>query len=174
MSMEGAFEMRALNVLGRAFGQGATVWALIAMMVLVGGLVAACGDGHDAGHDEEMEAEMAEPEAPPMEAETGTDPNSPLCPPPDQAPCGENCSNQPYETLDCWPSEYGPVEADVAILTEGETHETTSSLLYCDSAPFALCFYSGPPEGVNGNPPLPWQMSCPSAATTPTAKSLYS
>lgn len=145
--------MRVLTVLGRALGQGAVVWALIAMMVLMGVVMGSCSDGHDAGHDAEMEAEVTEPEAPPMEADA--DASGPVCPGPDDAPCGDDCSNVPYETLDCWPSEYGPVEADVVLLTQGETHETTSSLLYCNPAPFALCFYSGPQEGIDGNPALP-------------------
>lgn len=74
---------------------------------------------------------------------------------PDPPPCGDDCSNQPYEPTDCWTTEYGPARADIVL----GNPLTSSSMLYCEGgSPYALCYFSGPstPTGKNPeNPALP-------------------
>jgi hypothetical protein len=66
-----------------------------------------------------------------------------LCP--DPAPCGDNCSNKPYVENDCWTTAHGPPAANIVISASGKPQESTNMLL-CDSGPYALCFFSGPPR----------------------------
>ena len=59
------------------------------------------------------------------------------------------CQNDPYEPLECWPTSYGPAEANVV--------ESLANFLYCNGT-YALCFYSGPAQslgGEEGDPRLP-------------------
>ena len=65
----------------------------------------------------------------------------PLCP--KEPPCGDDCSNHPFEPTTCWPTRFGPVGADIVRGPE--------NLLYCSGGTYALCFFSGPekPTGVN-------------------------
>ena len=72
------------------------------------------------------------------------------CPPPT---CDDHCKNVPYTEPDCWTTPYGPAAADI-ILVDGELPPTQSpNMLKCNAGPYALCFYSGPPEatGTNSN-----------------------
>lgn len=151
--------MRALNGLQRGFSKGSVVWPLILLAALSGALLTACDGGHDAGHGEGMEAEVVEPEAKTEAPQEAAAANPPLCP--TEAPCGDHCTNQSagFKRLACWPTEYGPAEADVIILGEGEKQTSASNMLYCAQGPYALCFYSGPPDGINGNAPLPCKLS---------------
>lgn len=73
---------------------------------------------------------------------------SKLCP--DPAPCGENCSNTPYVENDCWTTLHGPAAANVLISASGDPTESTNMLM-CDSGPYALCFFSGPPDKTGTN-----------------------
>ncbi len=81
-----------------------------------------------------------------------------LCP--DPAPCGENCSNTPFVKNDCWTTAHGPPAANIVISASGKPQESTNMLL-CDSGPYALCFFSGPPQRtgtkatIRTNNPLP-------------------
>lgn len=75
-----------------------------------------------------------------------------LCPDPNSCPnvCADGrCDNSSYKPLECWPSEYGPTDANIV--------ETTNNFLYCSHGTYALCFYSGPTVslGDEGNPVLP-------------------
>lgn len=58
------------------------------------------------------------------------------------------CPSSPLEPLECWPSQYGPADANVV--------DSATNFLYCNG-PYALCFYSGPPEsiGTGDDPTLP-------------------
>lgn len=70
------------------------------------------------------------------------------CPTP--PPCGEHCSNQPFEPTDCWTTKYGPARADVVL--------ASTNFLYCNGGAYALCFFSGPPDRTGterNNRPLP-------------------
>lgn len=73
-----------------------------------------------------------------------------LCP--DPAPCGDDCSNTPYVENDCWTTVHGPAAANIVISASGNPMKSTNMLL-CDSGPYALCFFSGPPDktGTNAN-----------------------
>ncbi|MEO8672136.1 MAG: hypothetical protein ABI411_12535 [Tahibacter sp.] len=81
-------------------------------------------------------------------------PIPPLCP--KQAPCGDHCGNLPYVENDCWTTLHGPASANVVISASGNPQES-SNMLLCDAGPYALCFYSGPPDatGKGGNQALP-------------------
>jgi hypothetical protein len=63
----------------------------------------------------------------------------------------------PYTKTECWTTAHGPAAADVVISASGNPMKSTNMLL-CDSGPYALCFYSGPPDatGINkDNPRMP-------------------
>jgi hypothetical protein len=65
--------------------------------------------------------------------------------------CHTDCSNTPFEPTDCWTTAYGPAKADV-IVSEGKAgglHST--NMLYCPTAMYALCFFSGPPTPTGKN-----------------------
>ncbi len=64
------------------------------------------------------------------------------CPVP--PPCGDHCSNYPYQPTDCWTTQYGPAKSDVVAGLD--------NLLYCDGNTYALCFFSGPPSPTGKNP----------------------
>ncbi len=68
-----------------------------------------------------------------------------LCPHP--APCGDDCANVPYVENDCWTTAHGPAAANVVISASGNPQHSTNMLL-CDSGPYALCFFSGPPDAT--------------------------
>ncbi len=65
-----------------------------------------------------------------------------LCP--TSAPCADECSNQPYVENDCWTTAHGAAAANIVISASGDPQKS-SNMLMCDSGPYALCFYSGPP-----------------------------
>ncbi len=73
-----------------------------------------------------------------------------LCPA--QAPCGDSCSNQPYVDNDCWTTAHGVAAANIVVSPSGDPQKS-SNMLMCDSGPYALCFYSGPPmaTGINAD-----------------------
>jgi hypothetical protein len=81
-----------------------------------------------------------------------------LCAP--TPPCGDHCSNVPYKKTECWTTVYGPAANDVVISPSGNPMKSTNMLL-CDPGPYALCFYSGPPDatGKSGNKKLPCVMN---------------
>ena len=95
-----------------------------------------------------VEANEPVPEPTPA-PEIGDDSGKP-CPP---APCGNDCTNQPFLPTACWTTEYGPAKADVYV--------QTTNFLYCEGGRYALCFFSGPPEPTGKprdrkqNPSLP-------------------
>lgn len=63
-----------------------------------------------------------------------------------------------YEVSNCWTTPYGPAAADVVLVEAPNTSPTKSpNMLQCESGPYALCFYSGPPEATGKN--------CPSSST---------
>ncbi len=66
----------------------------------------------------------------------------PIYPPCTQPPpCGDDCSNYPFEPTQCWTTEYGPARANVIV---GAALSSTN-MLYCREGSYALCFFSGPP-----------------------------
>lgn len=73
-----------------------------------------------------------------------------LIPPcPSTPPCGDDCSNTPFRPTDCKTTEYGAARADIVI---GSNAMQSPNMLYCPGgAPYALCFFSGPPQKT-GNP----------------------
>jgi hypothetical protein len=69
-------------------------------------------------------------------------------------PCGDDCSNYPFQPTDCWTTDSLPAKADVIV----GNPLTSPNMLYCTGGAYALCFFSGPPTptGKNpDNPPLP-------------------
>lgn len=70
---------------------------------------------------------------------------------PEPAPCGDHCSNTPYQPTTCWTTKYGPAKADVVT---GNTVKSTN-MLYCNGDTYALCAFSGPPTPVAGHQALP-------------------
>jgi hypothetical protein len=68
-----------------------------------------------------------------------------LCP--DPAPCGDNCSNTPYVENDCWTTVHGPAAANI-VISASDSPQASSNMLLCDSGPYALCFFSGPPDAT--------------------------
>lgn len=80
-------------------------------------------------------------------AQAQNNPN--LCPPPS---CGTQCSNVPYVFNNCWTTPYGPAAADVVQVCGNNAPTTSTNMLKCSSGPYALCFYSGPPEKTGTNP----------------------
>jgi hypothetical protein len=60
--------------------------------------------------------------------------------------CAPNCKNVPFEKTECWTTQYGPAAADVVLVPEGKTAIDSSNMLQCSAGPYALCFFSGPPE----------------------------
>lgn len=72
------------------------------------------------------------------------------CPPPQ---AGKTYSNVPYVATDCWTTPYGPAAADVVRVAGDLPPYKSPNMLRCSKGPYALCFYSGPPEktGKNAN-----------------------
>lgn len=119
----------------------ALLGAVVSVVLLV-----ACGD-----RAPEQEPPVAETpaETPPETASSSTASN----PCPAAAPCGDDCSNQPFVPNDCWTTPYGPAKADIVI--------SPTNMLYCPEGAYALCFFSGPPNATGSNPankPLPCVM----------------
>lgn len=71
------------------------------------------------------------------------------CPPPS---CGSQCANLPYVPTTCWTTPYGPAAADVVQVCGNNPPTTSTNMLKCGAGPYALCFYSGPPEKTGINP----------------------
>jgi hypothetical protein len=71
--------------------------------------------------------------------------------------CNENCSNLPYLETECWTTKFGPAKADIVIVEDDNPPTSSPNMLRCEDGPFALCFYSGPPDatGLPGNNKLP-------------------
>ncbi|HEV7672734.1 MAG TPA: hypothetical protein VGS22_29795 [Thermoanaerobaculia bacterium] len=103
--------------------------------------------------------ETAPAAAPAPAAQTASTSNQQCAPPP---PCGSNCSNTSNaEAPPCWTTPYGPAEADVIIPGEPKGGAVTSTnMLYCSSATYALCFFSGPPNPTGRHPNKNQVLSC--------------
>jgi hypothetical protein len=56
----------------------------------------------------------------------------------------------PYKKTECWTTVHGPAAADVVVSATDDPTQSTNMLL-CDSGPYALCFYSGPPTATGTN-----------------------
>jgi hypothetical protein len=127
-----------------------THFGAIAMFVLL----AACSKAPEPVATAPAERTVAA--TPPPATMTKPDP----CPA--TAPCGDSCSNTPYVQNDCWTTLHGPAADNVVISASGDPQQSTNMLL-CDSGPYALCFFSGPPvatgkidpNGSNDNNALP-------------------
>ncbi len=92
------------------------------------------------------------PEGTPPEETPASASNETPCPEP--PPCGDDCSNVPFERTECWTTQYGPAKANVII----GNPLTSTNMLYCDAGSYALCFFSGPPTPTgtsSENQPLP-------------------
>ena len=70
---------------------------------------------------------------------------SPLFSPcPTDPPCGSDCSNIPFRPTECGTTQYGPARANIVL---GGNALQSPNMLYCPGGtPYALCFFSGPPE----------------------------
>jgi hypothetical protein len=101
----------------------------------------------------------AKAEAPPTAA-----PQEPLCSAvtPKCAQEG-NCSNTPFELTKCWTTTYGPARADVVVVPAGAKPAAATNspnMLLCQGGrAYALCFFSGPPVGIDGGQALPCILS---------------
>ncbi len=75
--------------------------------------------------------------------------------------CGTGCNNTSFEETTCWTTPYGPAAADVIIPGEAKGGALVSTnMLYCSSATYALCFFSGPPTATGRNPKLNPALPC--------------
>jgi hypothetical protein len=68
------------------------------------------------------------------------------------------CSNIPFALTKCWTTSYGPARADVVVVPAGvkpAVSTNSPNLLSCQGGGYALCAFSGPPNGLFGGQPLP-------------------
>lgn len=63
------------------------------------------------------------------------------CPMP--PPCGDTCSNYPFQPTECWTTDHGPARADIVL--------SSKNFLLCTEGSYALCFFSGPPNATGTN-----------------------
>lgn len=115
----------------------------------------------------------AEPPAAKAEAPPMTAPQEPLCSanPPQCAQEG-NCSNTPFELTKCWTTSYGPARADVVVVAPPGTSavQSTNMLACLGGGAYALCFFSGPPTGIDGGQKLPCILNPDKATATCTCQ----
>jgi hypothetical protein len=120
--------------------------AMVLGLVALAVFGAACG-GRTGDQEPPAEQTPASAETPPATATAD--------PCPDPPPCGDDCSNVPFQRTDCWTTAYGPAKADIIV---GNPLKSTN-MLYCDEGSYALCFFSGPPTATgkrrSDNQPLP-------------------
>lgn len=83
--------------------------------------------------------------------------------------CAPNCKNVPFEQTACWTTPYGPAAADVVLVAEGKKATDSSNMLQCGSGPYALCFFSGPPEPTGKDPKTNQKLPCIVDASGKTA-----
>jgi hypothetical protein len=72
--------------------------------------------------------------------------------------CGTDCTNMPLELTRCWTTPYGPAKADVVVVPAGvkpAVSTNSPNLLSCQGGGYALCAFSGPPNGLFGGQALP-------------------
>jgi len=129
-------------------------------------LLSACGGpaSHEhADHDAEHQEPNGE-QATSVDTEPASMAAIPDCP--SDPPCGDDCSNLPYEPTNCMTTPYGPARADIVIGVGTES----PNMLYCESGSYALCFFSGPPTATGTNPadnrPLPCEVDGDTANCT--------
>jgi hypothetical protein len=87
-----------------------------------------------------------------LAGETQPNPLNEPCPP---SSCGSNCTNVPFVPTNCKTTPCGPARANIII----GAPLTSPNMLWCPGGrPYALCFFSGPPEATgkpnSGNKPL--------------------
>jgi hypothetical protein len=91
--------------------------------------------------------------------------------------CAPNCKNVPFEKTECWTTQYGPAAADVVMAPAGKKATDSSNMLRCESGPYALCFFSGPPEASGKHPKDNNKLPCivdPSGKTANCSCQYYS
>jgi hypothetical protein len=118
----------------------------IAVAAFVAGL-AACSEAPESGSAATAGTKTAEVAVAANDSNVGGI-KAKLCPVP--APCGDSCGNTPYVENDCWTTAHGPAAANIVISASGNPMKSTNMLL-CDSGPYALCFFSGPPDKTGTN-----------------------
>jgi hypothetical protein len=67
--------------------------------------------------------------------------------------CTTDCSNVPPVPTECWTTAYGPAKADVILSSSKAGALRSTNMLYCPTAMYALCFFSGPPTPTGKNCP---------------------
>lgn len=111
--------------------------------------LSACGG--KAPEAEPAAKETAPAPAPAPAAQPDTASNAQCANPPS---CGTSCNNTSYsDPTSCWTTSYGPAAADVIIPAKPKGGALVSTnMLYCSSATYALCFFSGPPTATGRFP----------------------